>query len=413
MFKMFTLHYCCPVGRMSSSQEFGSATLDHLTEVVGYTPDLRGFKRQLLLHYNAVYITETQNRWAKFVSSDDYIAIAMLFLRAYSHAVHNRRYNSGGFTTDSVSKVLATVDTLRVSRYVRDMVREVCRGIKLDQTIFVPYFPLQENGEGLVPGLGLNSSLLMAWSDTVRNRTDLDLVSLEEESPKDAPFGLSLPERTIYVAENPMIGWRLEAVKLLRHFSPECGFIFSDTRRAQRNQAQAQAMPNLVNVLDAAPADANAQLAGNPAFSIKYDGANAADANIGNFRNYSEILTGGNRPAEWIHKMDRHNRASARLVSAISRIDENAMNALLVPGPVSLFISQYMQVCWTIPTLEGFGDFKRFPTIEDNSLTPRPNPDKPKDKGKGKEKKSEKRIDKAKKKAEVAKQEGDPADVTE
>jgi hypothetical protein len=151
-------------------------------------------------------------------------------LRVYCHILHNQTYVSRNVRTESPAKIKRSWNDLQIPRYLRDVFREICRPMSVDNVTVVPFFQLDRVGAGPAIGFGIMPTkfqgVVNALKLVVSGTPWDDWVPLELESPKQAPFFIAT-DSSIMTFTGVHESWRLEAITTLRHVNRRCQFFDS------------------------------------------------------------------------------------------------------------------------------------------------------------------------------------------
>lgn len=200
-------------------------------DILFFVPDTRGFGNQLGMWWSQFTMeTSSSVNWGLYPSFQDFSAFCMSALVCYCHLVHNRTYVNRSVVTESATKIALTWGELRVPRYLRDMMREMCRPMYIGNVTLVPYFEPLRPGVGPALGFGIMptkfSGVVQCLKSCLKGSMWDDFVPLESEAPKQQPFFVATDERLMLFVDK-IDSWRLEAMSALRHVQARCTYFDS------------------------------------------------------------------------------------------------------------------------------------------------------------------------------------------
>lgn len=184
--------------------------------LVCFEPDLTYFKYRVSCYYSYL-ISGTDNQWIRFCTLDQFVDYCHFVLRAYAHLTHNEKYQKFGFATDSIGKIKTITGSILIPTYILDMIREICRVMYTDARIdVVAYFPLNQRGLGLCPGIGYKA-MYHAISSSLDNWFQFcSLSPLVQENPGKSPIFVTTDKNMAYANGSTCHKSRLESVNQLR-----------------------------------------------------------------------------------------------------------------------------------------------------------------------------------------------------
>jgi hypothetical protein len=183
---------------------------------LAYLPDLTGFRCLCTFWYQRFIITGSPiSAWFRVPPVHEFIEFMEVCLRVYCHYAHSDVYAANFYKTESRPKIKRTIgEELLVPVYCLDLIREVARPMTSGSTTLLPYLPLDANGVGVIPGLGVTSKI-GRYSQVLQSQ-NCEMVSLFEEVPGKSPIIISSDDNLVWINGSTLPTFRLLAQTELR-----------------------------------------------------------------------------------------------------------------------------------------------------------------------------------------------------
>lgn len=192
--------------------------------IICFEPDLEFFNMHVRGYYNT--LVNVQDAWLKFCTSDQFLTYCKTCLRVYIHLSFGEDLQRYQFASESKAKIIATIGMPYVPTFVLDMIREICRPMYLGSDYNVQaYYPLDQEGTGLVPGLGWDYNHVSVSNALFRIAPDR-CSSLVEERPGKSPIYLSTDRKFIFINGQTQPQSRIDSVNALRFLRPHGKYMF-------------------------------------------------------------------------------------------------------------------------------------------------------------------------------------------
>lgn len=212
-----------------------------IDDFVAFVPDTRGFELHLARWYMQNVESASTTAWVRIPAYPDFLEYVRAVSRAYLHLSYGVKLQAHGYKSESLGKLRAVTEGLVIPRYVRDMIRELCRPMLIDDVTFQPYAPLIYRGIDPVPGVGIRHPRDRAVSDFIAHTPSLDPVPVEAECPMALPGFISNEEHVCVLAQN-LPKWRFDAILILRHLTNRVRLVasFSGSNTSDQQPAVAR-----------------------------------------------------------------------------------------------------------------------------------------------------------------------------
>lgn len=187
--------------------------------LIGVLPDLKSFNFVARNWYNT-YIASlpSDKAWNQVPDSDTFVAYLKVCLRLYIHWSHGQRFNER-FRTESPTKLLMASGDVYLPTFALQMVRETARMMFAGDAIIFPFLPLDsKEGDGLVPGLGFNTTYRLC-STAFKN---LGCPAMVQENCGCAPIFVANDVSIVWSNGQTMTQSRMYSVNALRHLNRTC-----------------------------------------------------------------------------------------------------------------------------------------------------------------------------------------------
>lgn len=156
------------------------------------------------------------NAWAR-MSEEEVKCVLITALKLYFFKTHFHVLSVEGRETPTQDELAAISAELRVPRFIRDIIRELCRPMASNSTLYLPDIRYTR-APATIPLFGIFGPipLLGRWNLAMRD-IGYELVALDAEAPKPSPLSFFREESTEVFAVSQLESWRLAAVGRLRH----------------------------------------------------------------------------------------------------------------------------------------------------------------------------------------------------
>lgn len=156
------------------------------------------------------------SKWSKF-SADEITPILLSAIKLYYFTAHGDTLRMNSRPVPSCDELRVLRKQLKVPRFVRDLAREVCRPMKMGNTIYLPDFGYEER-----PDVELINIFAPAKDHIVKfgsfiNKQGYDVVEIECEAPAVVPLSFYDEDLDEIWSAKELPDWRLEAFSYSRH----------------------------------------------------------------------------------------------------------------------------------------------------------------------------------------------------
>lgn len=157
-----------------------------------------------------VCITTLGSRWSN-ISSKDIEKILRTGLCTYYFKTHLRKLIACGIDVPSLECLDVLSQHVKIPRFIRDIFREYCRPMYLQDCIYLPSVRYDKNKTtGINIFEEIDSLLINTWNHAC-DKLKLDIVEVNAESPKSVPLSFYHPGKGEIFAVSPLEEWRIEA----------------------------------------------------------------------------------------------------------------------------------------------------------------------------------------------------------
>jgi len=363
----------------SASVDLGASKVA-VDDVIFFVPDTRGLGNSLRTWYNQLIMHGDSGRsWGVYPSFHDFSLYARSALRVYCHILHNQTYVARDVRTESPAKIKRSWNNLPVPRYLRDIFREVCRPMSVDNVSVVPYLQMDTPGAGPAIGFGILptkfAGVVNALRLVVKDTAWDDWVPIELEAPKQVPFFIAT-DVSIMTFTGVHESWRLDAMSALRHVNRRCMFFDSWPRPPRAPQVHDERFVARSLVRDAFVAEPLPNPRGDGPYGDIFLQDNLTDRrSLERHLGLRLRQAHGQVPAMPDTVL---GRGGLLIMYFATEVNQDVFDQLMIgvdrfvfPGipPAYAVTVHYFNVHLT------FAQQARFPTVEDHSITPPVSPD--------------------------------------
>jgi hypothetical protein len=156
------------------------------------------------------------NAWTT-ASSSEILELLKVALKLYFFNTHQSTLMNCKRAVPPREKLEFLTANICVPRFVRDIIREICRPMTSGGTVYLPNILYADLGPEvrLIDSLGA-VKILPKWN-FIMNKCGYELVELGRETPRASPLSFAILEKSELFSVLPLPEWRLEAFTRTRH----------------------------------------------------------------------------------------------------------------------------------------------------------------------------------------------------
>lgn len=156
------------------------------------------------------------NKWSQF-SKDEIAPIILSAIKLYFFTAHGDTLRMNSRPVPSLDELRILRKQLPIPRFIRDLAREVCRPMKMGNTIYLPDLSYEEGPNVELINIFAPIKQHIVKFSSFLNKLGYDVVEIECEAPATVPLSFYDEDLDEIWSAKELPDWRLEAFSYSRH----------------------------------------------------------------------------------------------------------------------------------------------------------------------------------------------------